>query len=81
MQSSERAPGTGPAIGRVVTVVLNWNGWHDTVACLESLRALDEVPRVIVVDNGSTALRIAFAPRHRGFNSCSSRRIGASVVG
>ncbi len=54
MQSSDREPGTGPATERVAAVVLNWNGWRDTVACLESLRSLDEVPRVVVVDNGST---------------------------
>ncbi len=54
MQSPEPEPGTGPARERVVTVVLNWNGWRDTVACLESLRNSDVTPRVIVVDNGST---------------------------
>ena len=39
----------------VYAIVLNWNGWQDTVRCLASLRAsvgLD--PRVVVVDNGST---------------------------
>lgn len=39
---------------RVAAVVLNWNGWRDTVACVESLRVGDQVPRVLVVDNGST---------------------------
>lgn len=39
----------------VSVVLLNWNGWHDTLECLESLGALT-YPRlsVIVVDNGST---------------------------
>jgi GT2 family glycosyltransferase len=39
----------------VYCVIVNWNGWKDTVACLESLTAQD-YPRlqVIVVDNGST---------------------------
>lgn len=39
---------------RVITILLNWQGWRDTVACLDSL-ALLEYPnhKVIVVDNGS----------------------------
>lgn len=38
----------------VVTVVLNWNGLHDTRECLQSLRAADYPNnRVLVVDNGS----------------------------
>jgi hypothetical protein len=49
-------------------VVLNWNGLSDTLACLESLRALHYAKRrIIVVDNGSTdgsvaALRSAGSP-------------------
>jgi hypothetical protein len=35
-------------------VVLNWNGWRDTIKCVESLRHLDVSPNVLVVDNGST---------------------------
>lgn len=36
-------------------VVLNWNGWRDTVECLASLEKLTYRNfRVIVVDNGST---------------------------
>lgn len=40
---------------QVAVVVLNWNGWPDTLACLASLRGQD-YPRfnVLVVDNGST---------------------------
>ena len=36
-------------------VIVNWNGWRDTVACLDALRAT-EYPEllVVVVDNGST---------------------------
>lgn len=38
----------------VVAVVLNWNGWSDTIACLESLLDADRKPDTIVVcDNGS----------------------------
>ncbi len=39
----------------VYAVVLNWNGWPDTIRCLASLRASTGVDlRVVVVDNGST---------------------------
>ncbi len=40
---------------RVAIVVLNWNGWRDTLRCLESLARL-EYPcfEALVVDNGST---------------------------
>jgi GT2 family glycosyltransferase len=41
-------------VERVGIVVLNWNQEQDTSECLESLRAIGEVPTlVIVVDNGS----------------------------
>jgi GT2 family glycosyltransferase len=37
------------------TVLLNWNGWKDTVECLSSLQKLEYGNnRTIVVDNGST---------------------------
>lgn len=40
---------------RVVIVLLNWNGWRDTLECLESLRNIDyQNYEVVVVDNGST---------------------------
>jgi GT2 family glycosyltransferase len=36
-------------------VVLNWNGWRDTIACIASLQKLDYSNfNLIVVDNGST---------------------------
>lgn len=42
-------------MSRVYIVVVNWNGWKDTVECLESLLLL-EYPdfRIVVCDNGST---------------------------
>jgi GT2 family glycosyltransferase len=41
--------------GLVWIVVLNWNGWRDTVECVESCRKLEYAPRrILVVDNGST---------------------------
>lgn len=40
---------------QVYIVLLNWNGWRDTIACVESCLAL-LYPRfrIIIVDNGST---------------------------
>lgn len=41
-----------PVVG---CVVINWNGWQDTVACLDALRLIDYSRLfVVVVDNGST---------------------------
>ena len=39
---------------RVAIIILNWNGWEDTIECLESLYQIT-YPNydVIVVDNGS----------------------------
>ncbi len=51
----------------VAIVILNWNGWQDTLDCLESLKHISNHPhQVIVVDNASTddsleRLRIANA--------------------
>ena len=40
---------------RVDVVILNWNGWLDTIACLESLRRQDYCNfNLLVVDNDST---------------------------
>lgn len=40
---------------RVDVVVLNWNGWQDTIACLASLQRQDYPNfNLLVVDNGST---------------------------
>ncbi|GGG87821.1 glycosyltransferase family 2 protein [Edaphobacter dinghuensis] len=40
---------------RVICVVVNWNGWQDTIECLFSLRQQDyDRLEVLVVDNGST---------------------------
>ena len=39
----------------VFIVILNWNGWKDTIECLESIQQLDYGNyRIVVVDNGST---------------------------
>jgi GT2 family glycosyltransferase len=40
---------------RVVVVVLNWNGWKDTIACLKSLQLQSYTNfEVLVIDNAST---------------------------
>jgi GT2 family glycosyltransferase len=40
---------------RVSIIILNWNGWKDTIECLESLYQIDYTNfNVIVVDNNST---------------------------
>ncbi len=42
------------ASAEVAAVVLNWNGWEDTLECLESLMRSDRVPsQIVVCDNGS----------------------------
>lgn len=39
----------------VIAVVVNWNGWRDTIDCLESILQSDVAPeQTIVCDNGST---------------------------
>jgi GT2 family glycosyltransferase len=41
-------------IGHIVAVVLNWNGEHDTAACLDSLLAQRDVAlEILIVDNDS----------------------------
>ncbi len=43
------------AMADVSVVILNWNGWRDTLRCLDSVAALRVQPsRIIVCDNGST---------------------------
>lgn len=41
-------------VSKVYIVIVNWNGWKDTIECLESLMLL-EYPgfRIVVCDNGS----------------------------
>lgn len=40
---------------RVCIIVLNWNGWRDTLACVASLQRLNYTDcTLLVVDNGST---------------------------
>lgn len=40
---------------KVYIVILNWNGWQDTIECLESIQQLDYSHyRIVLLDNGST---------------------------
>ena len=91
MRRREPDPGPGPAPERVVVVVLNWNGWQHTAACLESLRHLDDVPPIIVVDNGSTDgsadriraeapwVQLVLLPSNRGFGGSMNAGIAAAL--
>lgn len=40
-------------VPRLAIIIINWNGWRDTIECLESLMRADGNFRVIIVDNGS----------------------------
>ncbi len=46
--------GRGSAEPRIAVIVLNWNGFDDTVACLESLRRATYPHKTVLVDNGSS---------------------------
>lgn len=42
-------------LSAICAVVVNWNGWRDTIGCVDSLLALGNPPlRVVVCDNAST---------------------------
>jgi GT2 family glycosyltransferase len=42
-------------VSRVCIILVNWNGWRDTLECLESLLLLEYADfRIVVCDNGST---------------------------
>ena len=51
---SSNLPAKAISYPKVAVVLLNWNGWCDTIACLDSLLpTLPNGSRVIVCDNGS----------------------------
>lgn len=46
---------TSNGLAPACVIVLNWNGWQDTIECLESLLCLHQSEvQIVVVDNGST---------------------------
>jgi GT2 family glycosyltransferase len=55
----------GPLVG---CVILNWNGWRDTVACLDALRSIEYSRMLtVVVDNASTDDSVSrIQAAHRG---------------
>lgn len=49
----------------VAIVLLNWNGWKDTLECIKSLRKIRyENAKIIVVDNGSTDVSVEMIKQH-----------------
>lgn len=72
----------GSALGRAVcAVVVNWNGWSDTVVCVESLFSIIGHPlSVVICDNGSTdssASRLKAWLRFRC--ACTGAQLGSSL--
>lgn len=66
------------AAPRVYIVLLNWNGWKDTIACLESLSQLDYAnARWVVCDNASTDESMA---QLRGWGMAAADRGALSMV-
>ena len=60
MQTNEEKIGIMQSPPAVAIIVLNWNGWKDTVECLESLQHLTyPCYQMILIDNGSSDDSIA----------------------
>lgn len=72
-------------MSRVYITLVNWNGWHDTLECLESLLLLDYPDfRILVCDNGSTddsLQQIKAWAEHRAVSFNEYRRIEAESGG
>lgn len=79
------------ANNRLAIIVLNWNGAHDAIACIESLAAqTGEVPDIILVDNDShddsvavleSYIKTSNAPIHFIKNDVNSGFTGGNNVG
>lgn len=55
MRVSLSQKGQSVSAQKVAVLVLNWNGWRDTLACLRAVSVSRGVPfELIVIDNGST---------------------------
>src|SRR4051812_19229689 len=52
---------------KVVTLILNWNGCADTLACIVSLQRMSYPTEIVVIDNGSTDNSVStIRERHPG---------------
>src|SRR6187399_3005310 len=69
---------------RVYVVLLNWNGWQDTITCLESVLRLDYPDyRVVVCDNASgngSVERIRAWAAGREFAPAATTPLGAMLA-
>jgi GT2 family glycosyltransferase len=58
--------------GKVCVIIVNWNGWQDTISCLKSILLSKTQPeRIIVCDNGSSdrspELILSWVAEHKEF--------------
>jgi GT2 family glycosyltransferase len=66
------------ALPMISIILLNWNGWRDTLDCLQSLHRISYPSyRVIIVDNGSTDGSI---DKMRAYYETASRARMISVI-
>lgn len=55
------------SLSAICAVVVNWNGWRDTIACIDSLLALGNPPlRIVLCDNASTDGSVSELRRYLG---------------
>jgi GT2 family glycosyltransferase len=65
----------------IYIVVLNWNGAEDTIACAESVFALDGVPfRLVICDNSSTDDSVAMLNRWASGLTRGSQQTSALIT-
>ncbi|HZZ00428.1 MAG TPA: glycosyltransferase family 2 protein [Candidatus Baltobacteraceae bacterium] len=68
------------ATSNVAAIVLNWNGWRDTVECLESLMASTHRPsHIVVCDNGSVDGSLGFLKQWAAGNGIAYESFDSSA--
>jgi GT2 family glycosyltransferase len=70
-------------VNRVYIIIVNWNGWRDTLECLESLLLLEYSDfRIVVCDNGSKDDSVAKLREwgERKFGSCLWQVLSRTVT-
>ncbi|WP_243371815.1 glycosyltransferase family 2 protein [Geotalea sp. SG265] len=72
-------------MSRVYIIIVNWNGWRDTIECLDSVLLLKYTNyRIVVCDNGSTDESIAmlrqWAERTVGRNDKASQFLSRDSI-